>query len=57
MTAFDAINAASIQRARATGWPELSGSDAQVGWSFTVREKKMREFEAAAVCDPESRAR
>ncbi|MFE3758862.1 hypothetical protein ACFXO9_31550 [Nocardia tengchongensis] len=53
MSAFDAINSASIERARDAGWPELTGTDEQVGWSYTVRDQKMREFDAADLRDPD----
>lgn len=39
------------------GWPELTGTDAQLGWARTVRDTKMREFEAADVPDPDARTR
>ncbi|MFE2958017.1 hypothetical protein [Nocardia tengchongensis] len=43
---YDAINAAAIERARAAGWPELTGHDRQIGYANTLREKKMREYDA-----------
>ncbi|WP_280212197.1 hypothetical protein [Nocardia cyriacigeorgica] len=47
MRPHDEINAANVAAARAAGWPELTGSPAQIGWAETIRADKMREFEAA----------
>ncbi|MFD6358059.1 hypothetical protein [Nocardia tengchongensis] len=46
MGTYDAINAAAIEKARAAGWPELTGHDRQIGYANTLREKKMREYDA-----------
>src|SRR5690606_12703782 len=53
MSPHDAINAANAAAARAAGWPELTGSPAQIGWAETIRAGKMREFDAAHAQTPE----
>ncbi|MBF6162991.1 hypothetical protein [Nocardia cyriacigeorgica] len=53
MSPHDAINTANVAAARAAGWPELTGSPAQIGWAETIRVGKMREFEAAHAQTPE----
>ncbi|WP_280382126.1 hypothetical protein [Nocardia wallacei] len=52
MSAHDQINAANTEAARVAGWPELSGSTAQVAWANTIRADKMREFDAAMAAGP-----
>lgn len=53
MGTHDAINAANAEAARSAGWPELTGTDRQLGWATTVRADKMREFEATQMPDSE----
>ncbi|MBF6321559.1 hypothetical protein OG935_25350 [Nocardia cyriacigeorgica] len=53
MSPHDAINAANAAAARAAGWPELTGSPAQIGWAETIRVGKMGEFETAHAQTPE----
>ncbi|QBS45282.1 hypothetical protein [Nocardia sp. CS682] len=45
MDAHDTINAANAEAARTAGWPELTGTDKQLGWATTARANKVREFE------------
>lgn len=47
MSDYDAENAASIEAARAAGWPELTGAPKQIPWANTVRVNKIRELEAS----------
>ncbi|MFF0546883.1 hypothetical protein ACFYTF_29005 [Nocardia thailandica] len=47
MSAYEHINAASLEAARRAGWPELTGSPAQIGWAATIRRKRIREFDDA----------
>ncbi|WP_433527759.1 hypothetical protein ACQPZ2_44030 (plasmid) [Nocardia pseudovaccinii] len=49
MSAHDGINAANAEAARVAGWPELTGTPAQIPWAISVRADKMREFDAAVV--------
>ncbi|MFE3023390.1 hypothetical protein [Nocardia tengchongensis] len=53
MGEYDAINERNAERARAAGWPELTGTDAQLGWATTVRQTKLDEFDAGAVAEPQ----
>lgn len=50
---YDAINALNAAKARAAGWPELTGSPGQLGWATTVRQTKIDEFDAGTT--PESK--
>ncbi|MEV2223625.1 hypothetical protein AB0E01_27630 [Nocardia vinacea] len=54
MSAHDRINAANAEAARAAGWPELTGTPAQIGWASTIRVDKMREFDDAAAAMTDS---
>ncbi|MFI6573956.1 hypothetical protein [Nocardia fluminea] len=47
MSAHDAVNTANLESARRAGWPELTGTSAQIGWAATIRAARMREFDAA----------
>ncbi|MFE6925914.1 hypothetical protein ACFVAV_33225 [Nocardia sp. NPDC057663] len=47
MSAHDAVNTANLESARRAGWPELTGTPAQIGWAATIRAARMREFDAA----------
>lgn len=53
MGEYDAINERNAERARAAGWPELTGTAAQLGWATTVRQTKLDEFDAGAVAEPQ----
>ncbi|GAB2683271.1 hypothetical protein [Nocardia goodfellowii] len=53
MGKYDAINAHNTARARAAGWPELTGTAEQLGWANTVRQTKLDEFDAGATAEPE----
>ncbi|WP_306358532.1 MULTISPECIES: hypothetical protein [unclassified Nocardia] len=54
---YDAINAHNAAKARAAGWPELTGSPGQVGWATTVRQDKLDEFDAGTAEPKHSHAR
>ncbi|NEW42532.1 hypothetical protein [Nocardia cyriacigeorgica] len=56
MSPHDEVNAANAAFARGAGWPELTGSAAQLGWAETLRADKMRAFEAAHTQTPASDA-
>ncbi|WP_433635507.1 hypothetical protein [Nocardia sp. CA-120079] len=49
---YDAVNAHNAAKARAAGWPELTGSPGQLGWASTVRQTKLDEFDAATIAEP-----
>ncbi|WP_433574145.1 hypothetical protein [Nocardia brasiliensis] len=51
MGTHDAINATNAEAARAAGWPELTGTDKQIGWATTVPANTMREFETTQMPD------
>ncbi|MGW6730211.1 hypothetical protein ACWF9G_30295 [Nocardia sp. NPDC055029] len=46
MSTHDAVNTANLESARRAGWPELTGTPAQIGWAATIRAARMREFDA-----------
>ncbi|MEU4345586.1 hypothetical protein AB0H00_30770 [Nocardia sp. NPDC023852] len=50
---YDAVNAHNAAKARAAGWPELTGSPSQVSWATTVRQTKLDEFDTGTIAEPE----